>query len=74
MFLSSQREFENEDNSQVNLFEPDGLLYFPVIFTCLGVTAFFVMAGGAWDLYQKFNCFRAKRGMFHNKKLINNLR
>ena len=59
-----QSEFENKDDGGANLFDPDGLLYFPVFFTCLGVTAFLMMIGGAWDVYRRFNCLESKRGLF----------
>ena len=45
------------------MFDPDGLLYFPVFFTCLGVTAFLMMIGGAWDVYRRFNCLGSRRGL-----------
>lgn len=59
---SLSSEFENKDDSGANLFDPDGLLYFPVFFTCLGVTAFLMMIGGAWDVYRRFNCLGSRRG------------
>jgi len=59
---SLSSEFENKDDGGANLFDPDGLLYFPVFFTCLGVTACLMMIGGAWDVYRRFNCRGSKRG------------
>lgn len=59
---SLSSEFENKDDSGANLFDPDGLLYFPVFFTCLGVTAFLMMIGWAWDVYRRFYCLGSKRG------------
>ncbi|XP_058972265.2 uncharacterized protein [Pocillopora verrucosa] len=55
-------EFENRDGNKVNLFDPDGVLYFPFLFTCLGVAALLLLTGGAWDLCRKINHRMKKKG------------
>ncbi|KAJ7373769.1 hypothetical protein OS493_011378 [Desmophyllum pertusum] len=66
---SLSSNFENEDDNQVNFFDPKGLLYFPVFYVCFGVTAFLMMAGGAWDLYHNVNCLFIKTGQRSRKDL-----
>lgn len=61
-FFTSKDEFENRDGNKVNLFDPDGVLYFPFLFTCLGVAALLLLTGGAWDLCRKINHRMKKKG------------
>lgn len=61
-FFTSKDEFENRDGNKVNLFDPDGVLYFPFLFTYLGVAALLLLTGGAWDLCRKINHRMKKKG------------
>lgn len=38
------------------MFDPQGMMFFPTLFACLGVTAVLFIAGTAWDLWNKFRC------------------
>lgn len=59
-------EFENKNENNVSLFDPDGVLYFPFLFTCLGVAALLLLTGGAWDLCRKINHRLKKKGRKDN--------
>lgn len=55
---------DNEDKDERNLFDPKGILFFPMLFTCLGVTAVLVVFGVAWDLCRRFRCRNTRKDEF----------
>jgi len=60
----------NEDKEhRKNLFDPEGMLFFPMLFVCLGVTAVLLIAGAAWELWNKFHSQIFKKGKREDMQL-----
>ena len=64
-FFPKQSSLDNEDKDERNLFDPKGILFFPMLFTCLGVTAVLVVFGVAWDLCRRFRCRNTRKGLLN---------
>lgn len=60
-FLCIESALDDEDKEeQSNLFDPEGLLFFPMLYTCVGITAVFIVGGVLWDLLHKCSLIKNK--------------
>ncbi|KAK2569379.1 Potassium voltage-gated channel subfamily A member 10 [Acropora cervicornis] len=50
------RKFDNEQQDERHLFHHQGILFSPMFFGCLGLAAFLIFVGVAWDLLRRFRC------------------
>lgn len=58
---------DEDKEEQSNLFDPEGLLFFPMLYTCVGITAVFIVGGVLWDLLHKCSLIKNKdTGRMHN--------
>lgn len=40
--------------------DPDGLLFYPTLITCLGILAFFLLSGATWEICRKSRMCKMK--------------
>ena len=40
--------------------DPEGLLFYPTLFTCLGILAFFLLSGATWEICRRSRMCRMK--------------
>lgn len=42
--------------------DPEGLLFYPALFTCLGILTFFLISGATWELCRRTRMRKSERG------------
>lgn len=42
--------------------DPEGLLFYPALFTCLGILTFFLISGATWEMCRRTRMRKSERG------------
>ena len=60
----SQSGIDESMKSDDKLFgvDPEGLLFYPALFTCLGILAFFLISGATWEVCRRSRIRASQRG------------
>ena len=62
-FFSPQTGMDRSTEGDENSFQvdPEGLLFYPALFTCLGILAFFLLSGATWEICRRSHMYKTQR-------------